>query len=920
MIIAVIAAAAGVLGAVLTVLLLQKRKLGGAWGASLLVCALILTGTGGLGIARRLQNRAEEYGYIYLALCYLEEGQTDPAALYLKRVTEHTGFDLTAAQALLEQMRGNDTVARLRLDVLEEIQDGSDDQRSILTRLRTWNQMENGLQGVTAALREQLPLSDGRRQELDISFALETGGDSGDGVSGEGGSPLLQINRALGRQDWNGAVSGAVQLVEEDPSQSNRLLLAEVIADATYSGSGLSTSQFTGGEPVETDTQARESEELMARYEELTEELALIQQEMALVDGEEREALASRASQMTEESEEILRQARNIFALRALGSISDIHSLEAQVVRARLYYAMRNYEEAIDTLRSSANSVQAALSANRSLANSLQLVSQIYETQGEAGVDTPEFREELQVLMGGVHPEIIQLGLTPLAADFADRIVSDQKTYGSGLYVVGLDASQYPRIQVRLGGQAQVLEDVAGKEQVVVKDTRREVSGYEVQYDSDGEDLNSICFVVDVSGSMAGAPLLDAREAISRFLDGVSGNTRLALVQFESGAQTLVELTDSVAAMQTAVGSLSALGGTDITAGIAEGARALQDAPGTRTMIVMADGQSNVDLAAVETAVDAGITIFTVGFGSVNDELLQTIADMSGGQYIRADSSTELMNVYSSLQGIIGNTVTITYTAQDTDEEERYFFLMSEEYGFSARQEYAAGSARQEEAPAVTLSSEPVLLYRDELENYVQAAEDYPVSYGGTGLDNIALVYADREMCSIRAASPDYMEIGVPSDIPSGSYGLLFRTQDGEEYVFEDMLLVGDRLSVPSCRAGGLRLTASRALVLEDGSVALSGEVWIREVPSQDGGTVETLSLLLRGALIFPDAGASPGEGGEELDLGDAGVARGWGTLSVTGDDKAFWDSSTAGILQGDFLLDYGGTNSRFFAGEEGER
>ena len=62
----------------------------------------------------------------------------------------------------------------------------------------------------------------------------------------------------------------------------------------------------------------------------------------------------------------------------------------------------------------------------------------------------------------------------------------------------------------------------------------------------------------------------------------------------------------------------------------------------------MTDGQSSIDLGAVQEAVDQGITIFTIGFGGAVDEVLQTIADMSGGQYIRADSSTELINVYSS--------------------------------------------------------------------------------------------------------------------------------------------------------------------------------------------------------------------------------------------------------------------------------
>ena len=134
MIAAVTAAGAAALLCGLAVLLLRKKKISKTWGASLLACALILGCVGGTGIARQLRTRTEEYSYIYLALRYLEQGQTDPAALYLKRAANRSGYQLTAAQTLLEQVRGNGTVARLRLDVLKNM-DGGEARDSAVTRL-----------------------------------------------------------------------------------------------------------------------------------------------------------------------------------------------------------------------------------------------------------------------------------------------------------------------------------------------------------------------------------------------------------------------------------------------------------------------------------------------------------------------------------------------------------------------------------------------------------------------------------------------------------------------------------------------------------------------------------------------------------------------------------------------------------------
>ena len=928
MIVAIAVAAVGVLVCALAVLLLWKKKLSKTWGASLLACALILSAAGGFGIVRRLQSCAEEYGAIYLALCYMEQGQTDPAALYLKQVTSLTGYHLTAAQTLLEQLRGNSTVAQLRLDVLEDLQDGSEEQRSGLTRLRSWQQVDDGLRIVTTSLRAQLPLSAGRREALDQAFALETGMWTDNMTVDLSDTLLLQINQSLRAQDWYGALSAAVQLVEEDASASNRLLLAEVIADATYSGTALSTAQFSPGQPADTDTQAREAEELMAQYTELAEELAMLDQEMALVDEDERTQLAERSAQLSEQAEELRRQAENIFALRALNSIADVHSLEAQVVRARLYYAMRSYQEAVDTLCGAADSVQAMVSGNQSLVNGLQLVNQIYGTHGEVGVDTPEFREELQVLLSSVHPDLIYLGLTPLAQDFAERIISDQKTYGSGLYVVSLDASRYPRIQVRLGGQAEIVESVVDGEWVVVNDTRTTVDQYEVEYDSTSESLNSICFVVDTSGSMGGNPINDAKEALDQFLSDLTGGAELALVQFESSARTLVDLTTSINTMKDAVDGLSGNGGTDITAGIREGTAALDSANGVRTMIVMTDGQSDVDLNVVQAAVDQGITIFTIGFGSVNDELLQTIADMSGGQYLRADSSTELMNVYSSLRGIIGNTITVTYTVEDTTEEERYFFLMDEENNQSVRREYYTGEdawAVPEESP-VTVTSLPVLQSRALLDSLAQREDaTFRVSYSGTGLDTVAAAYLGGQTCDIVSQRENALQLDVPAQLPNGFYELQLEDQDGTVYAFPDMLVVGDLLNCRNYRAGSLQIYANQALWLTD-TLVLGNNVQMTEVAADDG-TVNTLDLRMAGLLVFSAdtlTAAVTGEDGavlqplpDQIDIGDSGSAWGRGVLSISRSDKAYAGSVDTVIMEGKILLEYDTENSRFTAGGE---
>ena len=915
----------GVLLAALSIVLLRGKRLSGRWGVSLLVCALLLAGTGGTALVKQIQSRDAQYGSIYLALCYLEDGSTDPAALYLKRVEDSEGYYFLAAQTLLEQARGNDTVAALRLSMLEQVARGQEQQDG-LDRLHTWSGAEEELADTAAALRDQLPLSRGRQEELDLHYELEAGAGSGSleeyrDVAGAAQSLQMEINQAVGRQDWYTALDRALELVDQSHSADNRLLLAEVIADVTYSGETMTTEQFAayaGGSGE--DTQAREYEALMDEYDRLERSIQRLEQESS--GDEADEARMEEEQQLREQADELLIQAQNIFALRAFNSIADIHSLEAQVVRARLYFAMHHEEEAVQTLRDAAGSAYTVLSTNDALVNSLRLVRQVYASENETGVDTAEFREEMQVLLGSVHPELIHLGLTQLVQDLTERIVNDQRNYGAGLYLVSLDTSAYPQIQVQLSGRESAVERVRNQESIRLSDTRTAISGYQVVEESQAQGTNSICFVVDVSGSMGGEPIANAQEALNQFLDNVTGDAELALVSFDDQAYPLVELTGSPSVVKNGVSGMYSGGGTNITSGIEEGARMLQTARGARTMILMTDGQSDIDMGVVQEAAAEHITIFTIGFGDVNDELLQSIADQTGGQYLRAETSDELLQVYHSLQGIIGNTVTITYTVTENVEETyRYFFLRDEEGGVTVRREYTLTEAEPEE-PAVTVTSTPFFQSRAVLDGLLARQEPaFRLRITGTGLDTAAQVQIGGLDCGLERQEEDALELNVPAQMPDGVHDLTILTQEGEEYTFPQMLWVGNEVDVNRVQAGSVLLEADMALWLADGRLAL------RSVDLQDvlvgQETVNTLSLHLDGVMTFQVGdlagrmvdGAFP----DPLDLGDTGTAEGLGVLEISSGDSAYDRGADETILSGSLLLEYGAEQSHIKVSEVNE-
>ena len=138
-------------------------------------------------------------------------------------------------------------------------------------------------------------------------------------------------------------------------------------------------------------------------------------------------------------------------------------------------------------------------------------------------------------------------------------------------------------------------------------------------------------------------------------------------------------------------GSRSIEDGTAIGSAISAGLNRLRDLDSeSRIIILMTDGQNNAGTVAPLTAAEAAelldVKVYTIGVGTrgvapmpytdvfgrkryrnvevnIDEETLQKIADRTGGQYFRADSQSELREIYDKID-----------TMEKTEVEvERYF-------------------------------------------------------------------------------------------------------------------------------------------------------------------------------------------------------------------------------------------------------
>lgn len=181
-------------------------------------------------------------------------------------------------------------------------------------------------------------------------------------------------------------------------------------------------------------------------------------------------------------------------------------------------------------------------------------------------------------------------------------------------------------------------------------------------YSIGGLDPRSLDIVLalDVSASMQGQRLADAKNAASTFVGLLGETDRVAVVPFSDTARLAQPLTTTTDIVTDTIYGLAADGGTNIGDGIHLGhlelissVRYMSDT--IKAILLMSDGGvSPTDMPFVleqarEAASDT-IKIYTVGFSpEANQAQLQEIASAGGGAFFFASDGNALTEIYTSL-------------------------------------------------------------------------------------------------------------------------------------------------------------------------------------------------------------------------------------------------------------------------------
>jgi Ca-activated chloride channel homolog len=171
-----------------------------------------------------------------------------------------------------------------------------------------------------------------------------------------------------------------------------------------------------------------------------------------------------------------------------------------------------------------------------------------------------------------------------------------------------------------------------------------------------------LMMVIDVSGSMSGAGLDNAKAAANALIDALpTSTTQVGLVSFHSYANLVKQLSPlavpaNVTAIHNEVNGLSAGGGTFIGAGITTATAELQSsravAAHSKMQVVLSDGYSGGTPANDAAAAwAAGITVHSVGVPGHDPTTMANIAAQGHGVYTNVTDLNNLKNIFNGTGG-----------------------------------------------------------------------------------------------------------------------------------------------------------------------------------------------------------------------------------------------------------------------------
>lgn len=250
---------------------------------------------------------------------------------------------------------------------------------------------------------------------------------------------------------------------------------------------------------------------------------------------------------------------------------------------------------------------------------------------------------------------------------------------GIDLFLDRIEADEFPVIQIQLSAwDASGLPLTGLTPEEFILQEGNGIKFHPTSVEADTKTELRVILAIDVSGSMQGKPIEDAKVAAARFLENLEKGDQAGLVAFSNdvnpdpaalSSQREHALSTNLLPLYDTIEALQAKGGTELYNAAAKAVKLLEGTPsGHRAVLLLSDGKNDPanmgdPEEAIQLAKDARVPFFIIGLGSTIDEpYLRRLAAETGGLYRPAPSSSDLASLFSDMGELLKTRYVVRYT------------------------------------------------------------------------------------------------------------------------------------------------------------------------------------------------------------------------------------------------------------------
>ena len=200
-----------------------------------------------------------------------------------------------------------------------------------------------------------------------------------------------------------------------------------------------------------------------------------------------------------------------------------------------------------------------------------------------------------------------------------------------------------------------------------------EVLGGGVQVGADPIPVTTM-LVIDISGSMdKNDKISAAKNAAKAYVDQMRPGDQAGLITYDTHVYNVQQITSDKAALTSAIDGLKTGSDTAMYDALVEAERTLANISGRKAIIVLSDGLDNQSRSTADDVIngvsESGVTISSIGFGDVattgqtglDEAVLKSLADQTGGAYGFTTASDALQSLYEQQGRVLQSEYQFTY-------------------------------------------------------------------------------------------------------------------------------------------------------------------------------------------------------------------------------------------------------------------